>query len=463
MARKKTPTYQIKVSLNGIRPPIWRRILVPGDTTLLDLHDILQIVMGWENYHLHMFQLEEDTYGNPEDDEYGDFGTLDESKFKLSDLVTGIGQRFTYEYDFGDRWDHTLLVEKILPPEEGAGQPACLKGKRACPPEDVGGVWGYQVFLDAIQNPEHDEHENYMDWIGGEFYPDAFDIEKVNARLRSTAHERGAETSNPWFHEEVIPDSWELAPGVSWTENLPDDQRAVAEDLPLRRDVVTLITYIRDNKVTGTQSTGNLPLKVVREVCARFVIPPVLEDSFYTVRSEYDVWPLFFRHLLASVSGLVTGGPGRRWRLTLIGESFLVEPPALQVWRLCYTWCTRINWTIASMFDLGEELAPSELVQFVFEHLLDLPVGDRVPFEQFTSQFFEKIGLTWPAEDEEFGRRVLDEYIEDIVIHPLAEFGVLQVSYIPHKFLGPEFKEVSSFRVTPFGRGLLETIRDGMR
>ena len=163
MAKKPTQIYQIKVTLEHIHPPIWRRISVSGNTTLLKLHDILQIVMGWEDYHLHMYTIEGSIYGDPADDEYGDLGTLSEANYKLSQLIHHEGKRFGYEYDFGDSWDHTLLVEKILPPQEGLRYPTCLKGKRACPPEDVGGVGGYEYFLEAIRDPSHHEHEEYPD------------------------------------------------------------------------------------------------------------------------------------------------------------------------------------------------------------------------------------------------------------------------------------------------------------
>jgi hypothetical protein len=130
------------------------------------------------------------SYGNPEDDEFGDLGTLDEAKFKLSQVIYGAGQRLTYEYDFGDSWDHTLLVEKILPPEEGVRYPLCLKGKRAGPPEDVGGVWGYEDFLEAIRDPHHSEHEQYLTWVGGEFDPEDFNLEDINAGLRGMSQEQ---------------------------------------------------------------------------------------------------------------------------------------------------------------------------------------------------------------------------------------------------------------------------------
>jgi hypothetical protein len=145
---------------NGF-PPVWRRILVPGNTTLLKLHDILQIVMGWEDSHLHMFTIEGSIYGDPANDEYGDLGTIDEAKVKSHQVIYREGQRLSYEYDFGDSWNHTLLVEKFLPPQEGVRYPMCLKGERACPPEDVGGVWGYENFLEAIRNPLQAEFEPY--------------------------------------------------------------------------------------------------------------------------------------------------------------------------------------------------------------------------------------------------------------------------------------------------------------
>jgi hypothetical protein len=194
MVKKSTQIYQIKVALDDTHPPIWRRILVPGNTTLLKLHDIIQIVLGWEDYHLHMFTINGLKYGDPGIDDYGDFGTLDEAKYKLNQVIKREGQRESYEYDFGDGWGHTLVVEKILPPQEGVRYPVCLKGKRACPPEDVGGVGGYEYFLEAIRDPDHDEHEEYLAWVGGEFDPEAFDLDEVNAQLQSIGRRRSTQS-----------------------------------------------------------------------------------------------------------------------------------------------------------------------------------------------------------------------------------------------------------------------------
>ena len=183
----KNDIYQLKVTLKHSKPPIWRRIQVQGDTRLDQLHRILQTVMGWWDAHLHQFIVGGNTYGVPDPD-YGGWGLemLDERKTRLHQLVPGEKFKFIYEYDFGDSWEHELLVEKILSPEKGVTYPRCLKGKRACPPEDVGGVWGYDDFLEAIQDPNHPEHLDYLEWAGEDFDPEAFDLDTVNEALQNS-------------------------------------------------------------------------------------------------------------------------------------------------------------------------------------------------------------------------------------------------------------------------------------
>ena len=177
--------YQIKVTLNDSKPPIWRRILVADTTTLSKLHDILQTVMGWTNSHLHHFIINEEFYGSPEDDEFGDMGTKNETRFKLNQFVNRAGFKFRYEYDFGDSWDHEIVLEKILPFEVGIKLPICLKGSRACPPEDVGGPSGYEMFLEALADPSHPEHAGILEWFGEPFDAEHFDLAEVNHLLHN--------------------------------------------------------------------------------------------------------------------------------------------------------------------------------------------------------------------------------------------------------------------------------------
>ncbi len=174
--------YQIKVTLEEIRPLIWRRILVTSDTTLRRFHRILQVVMGWNDYHLHQFLIDKMHYGGPHSD-YMMFEMKNEKTVKLIQVVFGEKTRFIYEYDFGDSWYHKILIEKILPLEPDKQYPICLKGKRACPPEDCGGAPGYYEFLKAIQNPAHPEHAHMLEWVGGSFDPEAFDLDKINRKL----------------------------------------------------------------------------------------------------------------------------------------------------------------------------------------------------------------------------------------------------------------------------------------
>lgn len=179
--------YQFKITLLGTRPPIWRRILVT-DGTLDDLHEHIQTAMGWTNSHLHQFEIRGRIYGDPEllDDGFGDIEFVDSLETKLSDMVSGKRRlkKFKYMYDFGDGWEHEIEFEGIVPAESGKKYPGCIDGKRACPPEDVGGVWGYPEFLEAIRNPQHEEHESYLEWIGSEFDPEAFNAVEATKAMR---------------------------------------------------------------------------------------------------------------------------------------------------------------------------------------------------------------------------------------------------------------------------------------
>jgi hypothetical protein len=180
--------YQLKITLRGTKPPIWRRVLVPAECNLEALHAVIQDAMGWEDDHLHAFHIDDEEYmgrdpmgGKPESD--GE----DAYDYRLSDVVREPKAKFTYEYDFGDSWEHLITVEKILTPEDAAKLNlqhsfACLAGELACPPEDCGGVWGYYHLLETLKNPKSEEYEDMKEWAG-DFDPEAFDLNAVNKRL----------------------------------------------------------------------------------------------------------------------------------------------------------------------------------------------------------------------------------------------------------------------------------------
>ncbi|WP_297324700.1 plasmid pRiA4b ORF-3 family protein [Nitrosomonas sp.] len=178
--------YQLKITLRGIRPPIWRRLLVASTVNLEDVHVILQIVMGWTDSHMHEFAKGSDRYGVPDEDFPSD--SHDETNYRLDQILKEEKGKLIYTYDFGDSWSHEVVLEKILPFETGTVLPMCLKGSRACPPEDIGGIMGYAMFLDAISDPAHPEHKSMQEWIGedleGNFDSEYFDLVQVNDRLK---------------------------------------------------------------------------------------------------------------------------------------------------------------------------------------------------------------------------------------------------------------------------------------
>jgi hypothetical protein len=175
--------YQLKVTLSDSEPPIWRRFVIDGQISLGDLHSVIQLVMGWTDSHLHHFIVDDSYYGlqDPELFDEGP-GTLDEQRFTLAQVAPGPGGSFEYEYDFGDSWEHIIEVEGIAEPAAGVSNPRCLAGERSCPPEDVGGIWGYEGFLEALRDVDHPEHTAYMEWVS-DFDPERFDVEGANDRL----------------------------------------------------------------------------------------------------------------------------------------------------------------------------------------------------------------------------------------------------------------------------------------
>lgn len=188
MAARKRSTpkvYELYVQLEGIEPPIWRRLLVPSTIKLSKLHDLLQLVMGWTNSHLHSFHIGERDFGMRGVD-LEELQMLDERKYTLEVALGGATRKFIYEYDFGDSWRHRIEVKTLAQPNTEWFYPLCIAGARAAPPEDVGGVPGYFEFLFAIKDPKHDEHDSMLAWIGGAFDPEGFDLNTINRALRYT-------------------------------------------------------------------------------------------------------------------------------------------------------------------------------------------------------------------------------------------------------------------------------------
>jgi len=183
---KRKFVYQFKVTLEGIQPPVWRRIQVPATYSFWDLHVAIQDSMGWQDCHLHAYR-----FPTPETDPSVEIGIPDDEPFAdqrpclpgweipIVALLQEPGTIFAYEYDFGDGWEHQILLEEILPRVPRQRYPKCLTGARACPPEDCGGTHGYEELIKIIRDPSHDEFERMKEWLGGGYDPEAFDPSSI--------------------------------------------------------------------------------------------------------------------------------------------------------------------------------------------------------------------------------------------------------------------------------------------
>jgi hypothetical protein len=180
--KREASVLALKISLTDVEPSIWRRLLVPTDISLGRLHLIVNEAMGWTNSHLHSFTVGDRTFGDPELDPDGEVNFEDERKVKLSALL-GEGRSIAYEYDFGYGWEHDILVEKRLDADARLSYPLCVGGARACPPEDCGGVSGYEALLAVLLDEDHHEHDDTLTWVGGHFDPASFDVNRTNRAL----------------------------------------------------------------------------------------------------------------------------------------------------------------------------------------------------------------------------------------------------------------------------------------
>jgi hypothetical protein len=231
---------------------------------------------------------------------------------------------------------------------------------------------------------------------------------------------------------------------------------------PVRRDMVTLLTHVRDNHVIGTQSTGNLPLKVVGEIATRLVHPVKLEatigDYTYRVRSEEDIWTIYYLHILADVGGLVSTGRARRWRVKKQGLKFLAVDPFTQTLFLLSTWWYRVNWLVAyPLAGMGDHL-PSFFSTIVLDDLLNLPAKKRIAFVKFADQLINEAMLTWTAQDSSVAQMALRGAIGRMIIYILRDFGIVTVEHRDKPLGKGTLKELAAFRITAFGQHVLEAV-----
>lgn len=185
------PVARVRVELRSVRPSVWRRVDVPLSCTLAALHDIIQAAMGWTDSHLHEFTIGERAYGIPDPGyDFDDRKVYKDSSIRLSTVIERGFRQFHYLYDFGDHWEHEVIVEDVRDGEAGIDYPAFVEGARRCPPEDVGAARGFMSFLEAVLDPAHEEQREMVEWYGKRYDPADIDERLVRLRLQAIARRR---------------------------------------------------------------------------------------------------------------------------------------------------------------------------------------------------------------------------------------------------------------------------------
>jgi hypothetical protein len=285
--------------------------------------------------------------------------------------------------------------------------------------------------------------------------------------LRDVRSARGRRTpyleSEEEETDELIPTEQEqmafLEGLTDWMNDLGAELSGNVESLPLRCDMVTFLDYFSNNRVVGAQSTGNLPIKAVSAICERFVDPPKLEQTIgsdtFKVRSEDEVWPLRFVHTLAFHSGLVDGGPARKWKTTPEGISFAQLAPPIQVVILFVHWIIACDWSIAYPVSGLADGLPAEFKSAALNTLLTLSERKKVPFQTFADQVISESGLEWYNQDQSFVQMIKRSVIERIVIDPMARFGILKCEYQTDERNGHNNKQLNTIQLTSIGKAIL--------
>ena len=449
---------QLKISLQDIQPPIWRRVLVSDKSTLLDLHDLIQYCFDWKDYHLHLFEIGDMEFICVEDWEEDGNLYQDDSMAYLGDLIPKFvpeRKQFIYRYDFGDGWEIKILVENIFQDKEEGQIPRVLAGKRSAPPEDVGGVPGFAYFLEAIQDQQHPEHESYLTWVGGSFNPVDFDVDKANQALAQSLRRRTLIRQSTWPVGPIYVNFREITQN-QWTESLAKELKDAAEAMPLRRDMVTLLNYLAENKVKGTKARGNFPRKHIRAITADFVNPPCLDtvigDSVWKLQSEDEVQELLRYHLLACIAGLIFGGENLQWELLPQGEVFLSLPFEGQVWYLAHIWFRKFDWFYE--YEDKSDFETHKLKAQIITLFTSYPIGKDIPISQVTRDFAAIRGFSYTKADLNH----LKYFLQQSVIQPLGTFGIIELNESNQEsfFLS----EITAIRVSDLGHEILKEQND---
>jgi hypothetical protein len=451
----------LKITIEGIDPPIWRQIKISSDATLQDLHYVIQNAFGWTNNHLFLFNIGSMKFVHTPDWEE------DAYRFQAAELASlggfipklvSKGSKFSYIYDMGDNWVHEILVENIEDSPETFTGAICLDGKRAGPPENIGSVPGYYRLLDDLRDSTHEEYALTWGWLGFIFEPEACDLDSANLFIHDYFDAAQLSLDSLWArYSPVFKPAFDFI--HAWTDE--SEHLDYAEGVPLRRDVVTLLTYLHEHKVKGTKATGNFPRKVIREITAGFVNPPILDqqigDREYKLRTEDEVPDLSFIHHFVNLAGLIVGGENKPWRVTYLGNIFLDRTPLEQVWFLTKFWFYDFDWDNCYPFEdviLNDHLYAFQKV--LIKVFLGYPTGWPVEITKVLADLDQTspgwISVFCDYKRPDFTQR---HYFEKIVVEPFEKLGLFEtVKEESELFKG--YYDFTHVIMTNFGKTLLK-------
>jgi hypothetical protein len=451
----------LKISLDFIKPEIYRRIAFPARLTLLDLHHIIQYCFGWNDSHLFIFKIKDMAFVNSDDWEEDAYRYQDAREAVLSDLIpkhVGEGGKFSYEYDLGDGWRHTILIEKLESDEEEVLTPFCFDGKRACPPDNFGGPFLYQAYMESLQHPESSDFDSDFIRLPEDFDPEWVDIGVINKNIMRNFPTDSSEDELSWITE-VDSNSPTSNFSSEWTRDATAEEKKFAEALPFRRDLVTLLNYLQDHRVKGTKATGNFPLKHIRAMTAKFVNPPELDqrigERVYKLRTEDEVPDLVFIHSFANAAQLILGGEGLEWYLSFLGEQFLEHAPHEQVWYMVTNWFERLNWFYWHPWEDYDHLVDHYKFQsLIVDLLLSYQPNKKIAIKRLIEDLDKKFA-NWISFSNNFDPVSRKKYfLLGVVIEPMEKLGILDTESDKDPSNPGYF--VEDFRVTKFGTKILK-------
>jgi hypothetical protein len=463
MKKKYDNVYQFKIILKRIEPAIWRRIQVPGTYNFWELHVAIQDAFGWQDYHLHDYRLDNPVTGKQtrigmileELDLVDDYDVVAEDSQYISDWFSAENATASYLYDFGDSWEHEVRLERILPKEKGVLYPRCFDGDRACPPEDVGGVFGYERFLDTINDPDDEEHESMLEWVGGIFDSEYFNAQEVvfdDPDERWSIAFGGREGIKlPLLHARISKKS-SGSPEKQDVEAQKNAAKAIeaATGNTLRIDMLALLNYIGDRELKLTQA-GNLTLKDVRAINELLVKPEKLDYELYGVmkklRTEEEVYRIWFLRTLSQM-GSLTKIRRNKISLTKTAKEFLKKDPYDQLLQLFTVWLTKDHW--------GRELYWPEVVEPIMNkayqvayYLSKMPVGMTVEYDIFEQGLLSSLRLGFATDDIEHAKLFSYIAIAQAILEPLELFGVVSLERDKDKY---GHSKVAAVSLTDLGR-----------